>query len=115
MSTARIALIQAFLDRKYVARADDRQRSMGLAYIEAERTDLAREIDALFECLTTGAFAATERTVVDYFETAGCDVENVGLEWFLSLYDEGPSISLTSLAAELVKPSRSPRENAGGE
>jgi hypothetical protein len=35
---------QAFIDRKYVARADDRQKSMGLAYVEAERQDLAREI-----------------------------------------------------------------------
>lgn len=43
---------QAFVDRKYVARADERQKSMGLAYIEAERQDLAREIagfaDGLF-------------------------------------------------------------------
>ncbi len=35
---------QAFVDQKYVARADDRQRAMGLAYVEAERCDLAREI-----------------------------------------------------------------------
>lgn len=35
---------QAFVDRKYTARADERQRSMGLAYVEAERQDLAREI-----------------------------------------------------------------------
>jgi hypothetical protein len=39
-----LAKAQAFVDRKYVARADDRQRSMGLAYVEAERQDLAREI-----------------------------------------------------------------------
>lgn len=35
---------QVFVDRKYVARADARQREMGLAYVEAERTDLAKEI-----------------------------------------------------------------------
>jgi hypothetical protein len=35
---------QAFVDRKYVARSDARQKEMGLAYIEAERQDLAREI-----------------------------------------------------------------------
>lgn len=35
---------QALVDRKYVARADERQKAMGLAYVEAERQDLAREI-----------------------------------------------------------------------
>lgn len=35
---------QALVDRKYVARADDRQKAAGLAYVEAERVDLAREI-----------------------------------------------------------------------
>lgn len=35
---------QQMVDRKYVARADERQKSMGLAYVEAERQDLAREI-----------------------------------------------------------------------
>jgi outer membrane lipopolysaccharide assembly protein LptE/RlpB len=40
---------QAHVDRKYVARADDRQRALGLAYIEAERADLAREM-ARFAC-----------------------------------------------------------------
>lgn len=39
-----LANAQRFVDRKYVARADARQKSMGLAYIEAERQDLAREI-----------------------------------------------------------------------
>lgn len=39
-----LAKAQAFVDRKYVARADERQKSMGLAYVEAERRDLAREI-----------------------------------------------------------------------
>lgn len=41
---ALIAKAQAFVDRKYVARADARQKEMGLAYVEAERQDLAREI-----------------------------------------------------------------------
>ncbi|MCE9567419.1 MAG: hypothetical protein K8U57_35915 [Planctomycetes bacterium] len=35
------------LDGKYIARADDRQRELGLAYIVAERKDLAREIASL--------------------------------------------------------------------
>jgi hypothetical protein len=35
---------QEMVDRKYAARADERQKSMGLAYVEAERQDLAREI-----------------------------------------------------------------------
>jgi ribosome assembly protein YihI (activator of Der GTPase) len=34
---------QAYVDRKYVARSDERQRAMGLAYVEAEKDDLARE------------------------------------------------------------------------
>jgi hypothetical protein len=43
-----------------------------------------------------------ERLIVDYFDAAGCDVEEEGLEWFLSLYDEGPAISLTALAIALT-------------
>jgi hypothetical protein len=39
-----VAMAQAFVDRKYVSRADARQKEMGLAYVEAERKDLAREI-----------------------------------------------------------------------
>jgi hypothetical protein len=39
-------------------------------------------------------FSDIERALVDYFEATGCDVvEKDGLEWFLSLYDEGPAIS----------------------
>jgi hypothetical protein len=34
----------AFLCRKYVQRADGRQKKMGLQYTEAETHDLAREI-----------------------------------------------------------------------
>lgn len=34
----------AYLDRKYVARADQRQQAMGLAYITAERRDFANEM-----------------------------------------------------------------------
>ena len=37
----------SFLNRKYVQRADDRQRAMGLQYMEAETHDLARELAAL--------------------------------------------------------------------
>lgn len=39
-----MARAQSLVDRKYVARADERQRAMGLAYVEAERVDLAREM-----------------------------------------------------------------------
>lgn len=39
-----LAKAQYFVDCKYVARADGRQKLMGLAYVEAERQDLAREI-----------------------------------------------------------------------
>lgn len=35
---------QAFVDRKYVVVADERQKSLGLGYVTAERQDLAREI-----------------------------------------------------------------------
>lgn len=38
------AQAQIYLDRMYIARADARQKSMGLAYIEAERQDLARTL-----------------------------------------------------------------------
>lgn len=34
----------AFLNRKYVQRADERQKEMGLQYTEAETHDLAKEI-----------------------------------------------------------------------
>ena len=51
-------------------------------------------------------FADLERSIVDYFETDGCYVEQEGLEWFLSLYDEGPAISLTALAVALSRPQR---------
>lgn len=44
-----LALAQAFVDRTYVQQADARQKSMGLAYVTAERTDLAREIAAFTE------------------------------------------------------------------
>lgn len=50
------------------------------------------------------SFAETERLIIDYFEAAGCDVESTdGMEWFLSLYDEGPAISLTALAMALYR------------
>lgn len=38
------ARAQKFFDKKYVARSDARQKEMGLAYITAERQDLAKEI-----------------------------------------------------------------------
>jgi hypothetical protein len=44
MNDALLAQAQAFVDRKYVVMADERQKAMGLGYVTAERTDLAREI-----------------------------------------------------------------------
>lgn len=42
------AEVLAFLRRKYVQRADARQKSMGLQYTTAETHDLAEEIARLF-------------------------------------------------------------------
>ena len=53
-------------------------------------------------------FKEIERRIVDYFEAAGADVIEDGIEWYLSLYDEGPSISLTALAIALT-----PAESGG--
>lgn len=39
-----IARAQEFVDEKYTASADARQKQMGLAYVTAERQDLAKEI-----------------------------------------------------------------------
>jgi hypothetical protein len=49
MDTALLKKVLDFLDHKYVARADARQKEMGLSYIEAERNDLAREITKFIE------------------------------------------------------------------
>lgn len=38
-----------FLERKYVQRADARQREMGLQYMEAETHDLAKELAKLIK------------------------------------------------------------------
>jgi hypothetical protein len=38
----------AFLNQKYLQRADERQAAMGLQYMEAETHDLAREIVRFF-------------------------------------------------------------------
>lgn len=49
------------------------------------------------------SFRDLERRIVDYFEAMDCDVVQDGAEWKLSLYDEGPAISLTGLAAALTE------------
>lgn len=54
-----------YLCTKYVQRADDRQRSMGLQYTEAETHDLAREMNRLFDTLNEGARRVLGR-VTDY-------------------------------------------------
>lgn len=62
MNTNILAQAQAFIDRKYVVTADARQTAMGLGYITAERTDLAREI--------TRFTASVESSVVERIENA---------------------------------------------
>jgi hypothetical protein len=66
-----VARAQAFVDRKYVTRADERQKAMGLAYIEAERQDLAREMTR---------FAISEASLRSAART-GPDVAVKPLEW----------------------------------
>ncbi len=58
-------------------------------------------------------FKETERRIVDYFDASGCDVVQMNLEWFISLYDEGPSISLTALAVALSPAERPDVEKTG--
>jgi hypothetical protein len=58
-------------------------------------------------------FQEIERTIVDYFEAAGADVVEEGVEWFISLYDEGPAISLTALALALTKTRSEARDEQG--
>lgn len=38
------ALAGSFISRKYTAHSDDRQKSMGLAYVTAEKEDLISEV-----------------------------------------------------------------------
>ena len=59
-----VARAQAFIDLKYVARSDARQKAMGLSYIEAERQDIAREIAAFADAIfaeMAGEWNAVER------------------------------------------------------
>lgn len=44
-------VIFTFFENKYVQRADDRQKSMGLQYTNAETHDLSRETAKLFKNL----------------------------------------------------------------
>lgn len=55
-NTIRIA--QLTVDRVYTATADDRQRAMGLAYVTAERADLATEMARFAELQTAPLMAA---------------------------------------------------------
>jgi NAD(P)-dependent dehydrogenase (short-subunit alcohol dehydrogenase family) len=57
---------QAFVDRKYVMRADERQKEMGLAYVEAERQDLAREIARFCESEALRSAARTGPDVAGF-------------------------------------------------
>ncbi|MCP1790951.1 hypothetical protein J2R95_000432 [Bradyrhizobium japonicum] len=60
-----LALAQAFVDRTYVQQADARQKSMGLAYVTAERTDLAREIAAFTERAQNAPIAELEAKLAE--------------------------------------------------
>jgi hypothetical protein len=60
-----LALAQAFVDRTYVQQADARQKSMGLAYVSAERTDLAREIAAFTERAQNARIAELEAKLAE--------------------------------------------------
>ena len=51
-------------------------------------------------------FKDIERLIINYFDAVGADVIEDGPEWFLSLYDEGPAISLTALAVALTSGDR---------
>ena len=60
-----LALTQAFVDCIYVQQADARQKSMGLAYVSAERTDLAREIAAFTERAQNARIAELEAKLAE--------------------------------------------------
>ena len=60
-----LALAQAFVDRTYVQQADARQKSRGLAYVTAERTDLAREIAAFTERAQNARIAELEAKLAE--------------------------------------------------
>ncbi|MEY9740662.1 hypothetical protein ABIF65_000036 [Bradyrhizobium japonicum] len=60
-----LALAKAFVDRTYVQQADARQKSMGLAHVTAERTDLAREIAAFTERAQNARIAELEAKLAE--------------------------------------------------
>jgi hypothetical protein len=66
---------QVFVDRKYVARADERQKAMGLAYVEAERQDLAKEI-ASFTDAAVHAHVGGLQTLIDNAQQAASETQD---------------------------------------
>lgn len=54
---------QSFIARKYVSRADDRQRSIGVSYVTAETNDLVSEVAAFARQMIE--FTARQATQVD--------------------------------------------------
>jgi hypothetical protein len=66
---------QVFVDRKYVARADERQKAMGLAYVEAERQDLAKEI-ASFTDAAVHAHVGGLQTMIDNAQQAASETQD---------------------------------------
>lgn len=65
ISPGLLALAQSFVDRTYVQQADARQKSMGLVYVTAERTDLAREIAAFTERAQNARIAELEAKLAE--------------------------------------------------
>jgi hypothetical protein len=80
-----LAKAQDFIDCRYAARSDERQKAMGLAYIEAERQDLAREIVSFTQIAIHASHekvrkpGALERSdsIVDRlrFDAARCEIQ----------------------------------------
>jgi len=67
-----------FLQRKYVQRADDRQKTMGLVYMEVETHDLARELEKMFSQASTAPEVTDERQA---FEQAMREISNGEPDW----------------------------------
>lgn len=92
-----------FLDHKYVAKADTRQQSMGLSYIEAERQDLAKEVTNFIRKYVTRAIEARIAELVDAHGSYEHDTNFTNLpEWVETVIEELESI-LKTLAPEPPK------------
>ncbi len=61
--------IEAFIRRKYVVRADERQSTLGLSYVTAEVKDLAEELANLVPALVDLELAASRAFTTDTIRT----------------------------------------------